>query len=754
MTPERFRQVQDLFLQAVDVDAAQRMEWLERHCGGNESLREQVKSLLEHDDTQTLMGAPPEDPAESAARQTVNPRASRHERKSRIFSLLRTFSPRMRLVAGALAVMLPVLVSGWIADRVLDRFKKQLRATALNQAVDAKASAVRFWLSRELTVVQSWADSGRVRQLIGDLVKIAATAPEDGLSDSLKDANSQMALGQELESLARRPLRYAVWDARRVTIAVAAPDRARLASGVTAEGLRHLDAVFEGRADAFVIDSRHPIIEGRLNLPGESSLAMLVPVTNAKGDVIAALLAYHTGTEEELGEFIQLSSSAGRSDIEASTLVFDRSGLLLYDSPYDKQLRSLGLIDRDPQSRSGRRLVLRDPGVDLTSTPPPENASVAKPLTKMVQMAVSHGAGFDVDGYRDVRGVTVAGAWRWLEDYQFGIGIEIDKEAVEPVVHLAQLQSWALLTVLGISIGIAGYAMVSIRRLRTQLASEHRIGPYLLDRKVGEGGMGQVYLARHELLKRPTAIKLLKPEVINETTTARFQHEAQLAARLEHPNTVNVYDFGVTEGGEYYMVMEWIEGLNLDQIVAREGALPVERSIGILHQVAHSLREAHGLGLIHRDLKPQNVMVTQRAGETDVVKVLDFGLAWDLFHRQPAPASTPRMIAGSPRYMAPERWDPTLPAGPSTDLYAFGCVAYFILTGTHAVEGATLEAICQNVLSGKLKRPSAKRVKIPTWIDDLVIQCMAKDVSQRPSSFDEVVKTFRKFASHAASSPP
>jgi eukaryotic-like serine/threonine-protein kinase len=248
-------------------------------------------------------------------------------------------------------------------------------------------------------------------------------------------------------------------------------------------------------------------------------------------------------------------------------------------------------------------------------------------------MARNGQPGVDVDGYRDVRGVTVAGAWTWLPEYEFGIGIEADLHALEPEMWLAKLQSWALFGLLSLSLATIAYSFFAFRRLRATMLAQSQIGPYVLEELVGEGGMGQVYKAHHELLKRPTAIKVLRPDLVDAATCTRFQREAQLAARLEHPNTVNVFDFGISHESQFYLVMEWIEGETLDRLVNREHCVAPQRAIHLLRQIAASLREAHSIGLIHRDLKPQNVMVTQRAGEADVVKVLDFRFS-SRYHRQ------------------------------------------------------------------------------------------------------------------------
>lgn len=761
MNPELYHRAQELFLGAVEIEKSKRAAWLHEQCGSDVTLKHRVQSLLDHDDTQTLL----------ALQKTVgNPASSSRKIRSprpllgisKTIESLQKMPPRGLMAIGALAVLLPVLISGWIANRTLDGFRDHLRAASLVDLVDSKASAIRFWLGREKTVVQSWADSTKVRQLVKDLVDVAKASDADQVGDQLRAAPQQTLLNREMETLAGHAVRYAVWDKSLTTIADWSPTRQALGVGVTPKGAERLTAVMASGPTAVVIGPKDTITRDYGDMPTKPIVAIMVPVTDDEGEVIGVMMVGDSEGTDDLGDFLSASLSdkttTGSERPYGGTFIFDRAGMLLYDSPYDTELRSLGLLPDNEDSFSAKQLELRDPGVDLTRGAIPAENFPARPLTKMVRMAVSDGSGVDVAGYRDVRGVTVAGAWRWLDDYQFGVGIEVDKHTLEPGFWIAQLQSWAMLGLIGISFSVAGYSMLTIRRLRESISTSHRIGPYVLEQMVGEGGMGRVYRARHDLLKRPTAIKLLRPELMNEISMARFQREAQLAARLEHPNTVSVFDFGLSEDHRFYLVMEWIDGVTLDRLVQQEGLIKVERAIAILRQIAMSLREAHVLGLIHRDLKPQNVMLTQRASESDVVKVLDFGLARDLRAEPMGHDAAPMLtelgfIAGTPRYMAPERWNATTPISPAIDVFAFGCIAYFILTGRHLIQGKSTEEICASVLHVLPGRPSAILGNdVPKWLDDLTMRCTKADPTARPAGFDAVLEMMNNAVEESLSS--
>jgi serine/threonine-protein kinase len=267
------------------------------------------------------------------------------------------------------------------------------------------------------------------------------------------------------------------------------------------------------------------------------------------------------------------------------------------------------------------------------------------------------------------------------------------------------------------------------------------VGQYTLEEKIGEGGMGQVYKAHHALLKRPVAIKLLKPELVDRENIVRFEREAQSASRLTHPNTIAIYDYGVTADGAFYYVMEYVAGRSLDSLVASDGPLPRTRAVHLLRQVCYSLREAHALGLVHRDLKPQNIMVSDRGGDIDVVKVLDFGLVKDITAPDSDRLTTSSVVAGTPLYIAPERLRDPRDNTFALDIYSWGAVAFFVLTGREVFQGVSVADLFYQVLNCEPPRPSQiAGVEIPAELDQLVLACLAKTPEQRPPSIIAVLE--------------
>jgi serine/threonine-protein kinase len=274
---------------------------------------------------------------------------------------------------------------------------------------------------------------------------------------------------------------------------------------------------------------------------------------------------------------------------------------------------------------------------------------------------------------------------------------------------------------------------------RTRREGRH-LGPYRIGERLGEGGTATVYRATHALLKRPTAVKILKPHMTADEVVARFEREVRLASRLTHPAAIEIYDFGRTRDGTFYYAMEYLDGVTLADLVARDGPLPPGRAAHVLKHVCEALREAHGQGLIHRDIKPQNIMLCQRGGDYDVVKVLDFGLAKDLYGADSRDITQYARVLGTPLYMAPERIGNPGVADPRTDLYSVGALAFNLLTGRPVFSAPTAIDLERATLESVPPRVSAVvGPGVPPELDALVARLLAKDPRDRPQSADAVI---------------
>jgi serine/threonine-protein kinase len=288
-----------------------------------------------------------------------------------------------------------------------------------------------------------------------------------------------------------------------------------------------------------------------------------------------------------------------------------------------------------------------------------------------------------------------------------------------------------------LSLGTAFYGSFKVGALqREAMAAREQVrelGQYRLVRSLGVGAMGEVHLAEHRLLKRPCAVKLVRPERTGDAQAlARFEREVQSTARLVHPNIVEIYDYGRTEDGTFYYVMEYLEGLNLEELVGRYGRMPPGRSLHIVLQLSRALREAHREGLVHRDIKPSNVFICRRGGVYDVVKLLDFGLVQAMTGEESDSRLTrDGAILGTPDYMPPEQADSPLSVDGRSDIYALGGVLHFMLTGhppfARDTMMATLVAHRQEA-----PRPLADLgCEVSRELESLLRKCLAKSPADR-----------------------
>ena len=292
-----------------------------------------------------------------------------------------------------------------------------------------------------------------------------------------------------------------------------------------------------------------------------------------------------------------------------------------------------------------------------------------------------------------------------------------------------------------IAVVMAAAFSQTIYGLRKAVSEIRRLGQYTLEQKLGEGGMGVVYRASHAMLRRPTAIKLLLPDRAGKDALTRFEREVRRTAMLTHPNTVTVFDYGRTTDGVFYYAMELLEGASLDEIVEIDGAQPEERVIHLLEQAAGSLAEAHDAGLIHRDIKPGNILVVDRGGISDLVKVVDFGLVKDVGMKARGEAtSEPALtmantITGTPLYIAPETVLSPQTVDARADLYALGAVGYWLLTGTHVFGGTSILEVCSHHLHSVPDPPSTRLgAPVSPDLETVLLACLAKRPEDRPAS--------------------
>jgi serine/threonine-protein kinase len=309
----------------------------------------------------------------------------------------------------------------------------------------------------------------------------------------------------------------------------------------------------------------------------------------------------------------------------------------------------------------------------------------------------------------------------------------VHPEFYEIAIHAASFEKISensLFLVLGALTAIFGTH--TINTLRIEAFEAKVLNQYRLGQKLGGGGMGEVFLAEHQLLKRPCAIKLIRHDLAgNPRIFARFEREVRAAAQLSHWNTIEIFDYGRNDDGAFYYVMEYLPGLSLAELVESYGPMPPARVIYLLRQACDALREAHDSGLIHRDIKPANLMAAYRGGHYDVSKLLDFGLVKTLSEDESVQLSREGNVPGSPLYMAPEQVMQSSPPDRRTDIYGLGAVAYFTLTGRPPFLGDNPMAVMVAHARDPVRPPSELRPEIPADLESIVLKCLAKNPDDR-----------------------
>jgi tRNA A-37 threonylcarbamoyl transferase component Bud32 len=638
-------------------------------------------------------------------------------------------------VLAALAAAGLLTAAGWSVYRAAEQALRENLGQALQTVVATSAETLGFWINNQLSNAAAWSELPEVDAAARRLAEMAADAQP---AAALAAAPEQAALRETLEPLSDAEDYRGFGLVGRDGQVLAASHADLVGRRLSSEGMRILARVLQGHPVMTRPFERGEMLQELATVLNTPQMFAVVPVGAGAGGWMAAFYLV-IPPEKDFTRLLEIARLGKTGD----TYAFDRDGLMLSDSRHDAQLRSLGLLPDNPEARSILRLRLRDPGGDLTRGYRPNAPPGSLPLTQLVAAAVSGAApaGVLLEPYRDYRGVPVVGAWAWLPEHGIGIATEVPVQAAFAPTRPLRLMVIALLGLLVLGAVLILASGLAIQLLRRRVEQVRQLGQYTLERKLGAGGMGEVYLARHALLRRPTAVKFIRPEQVSEQSLQRFEREVQLTSELSSPHTIEIYDFGCTEQGVFYYVMEYLPGLDLGDLLALEGSIVPARAAFILQQLCSSLAEAHARGLIHRDIKPPNVILTERGGCFDFVKVLDFGLVKDLRDSQEATGGPVHELAGTPPYIAPERIRDPGCQDARSDLFSVGVIAFNLLSGEQPFEGGTASEIAYRVSSTVAPRVSSRSQQpIPAQLDQLVADCLAADPEQRPASAQVVIE--------------
>ncbi len=595
-------------------------------------------------------------------------------------------------------------------------------------------TALKLWLHLQQDTVMAAANDDDVDRAVSGLVKFAGEG--ERTPRELLDAPERQELEAALAPVlaAHDYAGFVVIDRDGIILAAEHESLLGLPSLLQREGVA--EELFAGRATVSRPFSSRVLLpneKGELTA-GMPTMFTAAPIRNADDEIIAFL-----GLRIRPGDQFTEILNVGRFGETGETYAFDKTGRLLSASRFEDQLKDVGLLVDTDDARSELTLELRDPGVDLTTGARKSAPRSEQPLTRMARDAIAGNDGIDAAGYRDYRGVMVVGAWTWLPEYGFGVATEVDQWEVYRPVEMVRVVFWILFGLLAAAaLTLLAMTLLASRlesRVREAVLAAGKLGQYALEDKIGEGGMGSVYRARHALLRRPTAIKLIEPHKTSDVAVARFEREVQHTSQLNHPNTITIYDYGRTDEGVFYYAMEFLDGFSLQAIVEKFGPLPDGRVIPILTQICGSLLEAHSLGLIHRDIKPANIMLTRRAGVSDFVKLLDFGLVKATDNRMQTQLTAVNSITGTPLYLPPECIQDPESADARSDLYSLGGVGYYLLTGRPPFEATSVLEVIRRQVEDIPTPPSEKSGRpIATQLEQALLACLEKSPAKRPQS--------------------
>jgi hypothetical protein len=629
-----------------------------------------------------------------------------------------------------LAALLPTALIGWWTYRQVESTIELSVGNELKGIADSVALASDRYLKDKAELVESWSRQPGIQKAITELVDLA-----DSNSDveQLREAKQINQIQSQLQRLSGfEDVKFVVWNDSFKTIASWQADRGDVGYPVHPSGASNLARVMAGETVLFGPQRLLENAQGFVPETEQPVMAIIVPVQNDDGRVVAAMLVRGIEMFDEFSRMFVDVALAGQLDAYS----VNRDGQMLTFSPNAVSLATQNRLEI-PSEQIAAQLRVADPGIELT----PQNVSTVRraicPLTISAAGATNGLSDIRIDKYNNYAGQAVVGAWRWHDTWKLGIIIEKDAARAFAPVRIVRFGFVLLGSLLSIT---AFVAAAKIARTSTaERAAVHPLSRYEILGELGSGGMGVVYRAKHRQLGRETALKVLRSDRHNKEDGLRFDREARLAASLSNPHSVMIYDYGRSEEGEAFCVMEFLRGLTLQEVVARSGHQPIGRVLTIIAQICDALAEAHGMNLQHRDIKPQNVMLSLDASVGDWAVVFDYGLAKPLEPETGVYQTAETIWAGTPMYMAPERFREPAVMDPRSDIYSVGCVIYYLLSGRPPFIECDPESLFALIISEQPISIGIHRgEEVPGEITDLVNKCMAKSAGERFANIGEL----------------
>ena len=614
--------------------------------------------------------------------------------------------------------------------------------STLESAVDNLQITTDRFLADKATLVESWARQSMLSRAVGELVALSRTDPT---VETMRTAEQIDQIHDQLRKLSGRDdVKFVVWNQSFQILASWQKDRADIGSPVHPSGAANLARAMAGETVIFGPQRLKNHSEGFVPETDGPVMAVIVPIEDADGKIIATMLVRGLQTFDEFdGIFRRLAIG---STLDAYAI--NRDGIMVTDSTTAVALATQFRFDYPPDQIAGN-LRVSDPGLKVASyrfthddpdaEKPVEVRRSICPVTVAVAGATGDKSGVRTEPYVNYAGEKVVGAWRWLDPWQFGIIVEQDAAVAFGPSRLVRFSFLLLGSLLSVTAFLAAARLAQTST--AEHAAIHPLSRYEVVSELGSGGMGVVYRGRHLQLGRDVALKLLRNDRHSDDDRKRFDREAKLAASLKSPHSVMIYDYGHSPQGEAFCVMQLLGGLTLQEAVARGGYQPVGRVLSIVRQICDALAEAHGMNLLHRDIKPQNVMLSLDPSVGDWVVVFDYGLAKPLEPDSNVYQTSEAIWSGTPMYMAPERFREPTKLDPRSDLYSIGCIAYYLLAGRPPFIESQPESLFSLILTEQPIGIAIHRgEEIASEVSAMVMKCMSKNVDDRYKTVAELAR--------------
>ncbi|XZE43010.1 serine/threonine-protein kinase [Pirellulaceae bacterium SH467] len=750
MDSKKYAEAKKVFFDLVDRSPEEQARQLHSLELEDKSLADEVSLLLANHSSRTII---------SSHESTQN--ASTATRGSYTVSWIRVnrflYGGWVPLVVAIASTAILFAIGWYIHKRLYEKVRSEYERAAMVVA-DQKVRRVLQWTRWHEQQVLSWAMRDDIQELVARLDSLAQSIDDPAeLETALRNADEQRKLSmifnqltppnlslkqeEDLPPLRSNPrMKFAIWNRSFQLIAdwQYQNESVQLGESASSTGKITVSKVLDTntthvempRPKAETVSKDYPI---ETNL---SYVMFFVPIFSPSDNSrpIGAMMIRSDSLLDELREILE--------DVifsDSNCYLLTKEGGIATRVLDSELVATFQNVSPPGFVRGGPVLYARDPGVNLMNGETPTTDSSVWPATLAAMGIANQKDGHSFDGYRDYRGQNVVGAWRWIEKADIGIVMETPRErAYGNLVYIDQ--AFRVMYSIPLIAALALVVFSLIRYFRTHDLTNKTVGAYRLKSKIGEGGLGVVYEGEHHILGRKAAIKLIKPGAISSGTVRRFEREVKLASLLNHQNAVAIYDFGVSRDGLLYCAMELVDGVTLSQLLSFEPNLPIERTLHFLWQVSLALQEAHNLQLVHRDIKPQNVMICQ-APVADLVKVVDFGLAKSISETISRDVTATRAVMGTPGFIAPERLESPWSADPKIDTFSFGVLGMYMLTAKIPPLGVSKEGFVAMIQNPSLLR-SLESPDLQSLID-LLLACASPLPESRPKNIRAVSEEIR-----------